>query len=334
MGDGPRIATAGEAFVQYEHAGARLRIGRQVVTTPWLGPSDSRMLPQTFGGVVGRYSPVRGLKLTVLRTYSYKSRTSSGFYAENLYYRSERQGVALPGFTGVFPRGITLPKAPGTVAAGAAYSNGRADIHLWFYRYFDFADTVYVVGGYAFRKPGASWRPFVRLQFMRQSGRGFISRYEASLFGNGGAVNSSLLGLETGSKLYGTSLSISMDTLEHSPGAFGGGALISPYGAYQAMFAAHYSANLLKYGPGRVAQITASTRFLDRHLRLEVAALAFRTIFSGQSRTLYFDGIYRFGSWLKGLQMRERVAWDDGAKINRGHSLVYTRLMLQYQISR
>ncbi len=51
MGIAPSINALGQAYLQYEMPKRLLiRVGNQVINTPWMGPRDSRMLPQTFQG--------------------------------------------------------------------------------------------------------------------------------------------------------------------------------------------------------------------------------------------------------------------------------------------
>lgn len=100
MGTGPRLTSVGEAYAQFKHQSEAgrwlLRAGRQLIDTPWLGRDDSRMLAQTFSGARVTYATSSGLKLTAIDLYEYKSRSSSGFTRDNLYYPKGYEGDPLP----------------------------------------------------------------------------------------------------------------------------------------------------------------------------------------------------------------------------------------------
>ena len=80
------------------------------------------------------------------------------------------------------------------------------------------------------------------------------------------------------------------------------------------------------------AKLAAASSLPGRPLQLKVALLAFRTRYSGDSNALYFDCLYRLRQWLPGLQVRDRLFFTNGARINGGHALVYNRLMLEYRL--
>ena len=332
MGPGPRLTSVGEAFAQFQRGGALLRVGRQVIDTPWLGSDDSRMLPQTFSGVRAQYTITGQLTLIALDLQRYKSRSSSGFRHDNLYYPQGYQGDPLADAVAVFPRAAQLPEAPGTTAAAAVYGRGALHAQLWYYDFRDFAATTYADGGYTFAPVYGRWRAHLDGQVMRQSGGSGLQRYGASQFGLGGPVDSALWGARAGLANGTADLSFSYDELQDRRNAFGGGALISPYGDRAAMYASEMAIHLLKYGPGHVFELAAASSLPGRPLQLKVGALAFRTRYSGDSNALYFDGLYGLRQWLPGLQLRDRLLWTNGSRINGGHALVYNRLMLEYRL--
>jgi len=331
MGPQPRITTLGEAFVQYRRAGLRVRAGRQRIDTPWMSATDSRMLPQTFSGAQGELAVSGALKLLLIDVTRFKSRSSSGFRRDNLYYPDGYEGDVVADAVPVFPRGARLPEAPGTVAGGAVYSGARLHGQLWYYDFRGFARTVYLDGGRIFGE--GRWRPYLDAQLMRQSGGGILARYGARLFGRSGPVDSRLWGARAGLAHGALNLSVSYDRLRDRRGGFGGGALISPYGDRTALYAGEMTVHLVKYGPGGALELAAASRVLRGRLRVRAAVLDFHTTYSGDSRAEYLEGTYRFKGWLQGLQLRDRLLRDDGAKLNGGRALFYNRLMLQYQIT-
>ena len=165
---------------------------------------------------------------------------------------------------------------------------------------------------------------------MHQTGGDYLTKFKASLYGQGGQANSTLWGLRGGVKFGANDLALSYNKLEDQKNSFGGGALVSPYGDYTAMYAAVMTANLIQYGPGDATQLAYTRSLFDKHVALKVAVLKFNTTNSGNSNTVYIDATYHFDGKLKGLSVRDRLARDNGAKINGGQTFVYNRLMLQY----
>lgn len=333
MGTAPALTTVGEAYGEFRRDGLLLRGGRQMMNTPWLGPRDSRMIPQTFNGIWGQYTVYKHLQIVFARVYSFKSRDSGAFYHENLYYPNPYQGHEMDANRDVFPMNVSPADAPGTFMAAARYRYLGLHAQLWYYDFFDFAQTAYLDGGYIHGAPGAGFRPFFDLQYMRQSGGDYLTRFDATLFGKAGEVGATLLGLRAGARIDGTGLSLSYDDLRSHADSFGGGAIISPYGNYTAMYAQVMGANLLKYGPGSAVKLAGDRSFLHHRFKLRLAGLLLHTDYSGDSDALYFDGTYLFAGHLRGLQIRDRLAWSNGARINGGHALIYDKLMLQYRFS-
>ena len=331
MGSHSSITTVGEAYAQFARDGALLRAGRQIINTPWMGARDSRMLPQTFEGVWGQFAPIKGLSLMATRVDAFKSRTSDGFNHDNLYYPNGYEDDQLYGTTTVFPKKAVLPEASGALAIGARYAAGPAHAQAWYYNFYDFARTAYVDGGYTFGSKTQGFQPYVDAQYMHQTGGDVFVQYKATLNGKGGAVNSTLWGLRGGVKFGGNNVSLAYNKLDDHADSFGGGALISPYGDYTAMYAAVMTANLLAYGPGNAAELAWTRWFLDKQVKFKAAALKFSTTYGGNPHAVYLDASYFFQGKLKGLSVRDRLAMSNGAASAAYRSLVYNRLMLQYR---
>ena len=333
LGPRPVLTSIGEAYVQFARDGLLVRGGRQVLQTPWMGARDSRMAPQTYEALWGQYTLLKGLQLLAARVHAFKSRDSHRFSHDNLYYPGTYEGDTLEGTTRVFAPGTRLPEARGTLAAAVRYHAHRVHGSLWYYDFRGFARAEYVQAGYRFGMRTAAWRPYIAAQLMRQVGGSTLVRYGARLFGQGGVVDAIAWGVLAGVRFGATHVALSYNNLGHRTGAFGGGAIVSPYGANAALYTSVMTANLLKYGPGSALKLAFAHVFHRPHITLQVAAVMFHTAYNGRSATLYADGVYAFAGRLSGLQVRNRLAWDNGAALNGGHALLYDRLMLQYRFS-
>ena len=53
---GDNITVLGQLYLQYKRGDFLIRGGDQLINTPWMGPSDSRMIPATYRGVYGTFN--------------------------------------------------------------------------------------------------------------------------------------------------------------------------------------------------------------------------------------------------------------------------------------
>ena len=85
MGNGDSFATPAEAFVQYKYSDFQARLGNQLLNTPWVWGSDSRVIPAAFQGVSASLAPVSNLKIEAAYIERWKNRTATDFSKTNLY---------------------------------------------------------------------------------------------------------------------------------------------------------------------------------------------------------------------------------------------------------
>lgn len=336
MGTGPTLASLGQAYLQYRNDFLLLRAGDQIIKTPWMGPRDSRMFPQTYQGVFVAVKPVRDITLVGTRVFAWQSRTSSRYAQDNLYYATQYQNDDLYGAERVLPR--TAAPAPGTLAFGATYKTHRVDATAWYYNFYQFARMFYTQGTYDFGHDGAV-TPFVSGQFLREwSGAGMFSRYDAVMFHqHGHDVDTTLEGIEGGVNIPHGKLFLGYDVLQPHPGAFGGGALVSPYENYKVMYASFMSTSLLTFGPGHAIALGADYTALDHRLSLMGAIADFNTYYSGDIHALYASVQYR-PTKLKNLTIRDRMVINKCANdlcnetnTYGSHDFIYNRVMLAYR---
>ena len=105
MGNGSSLNALGQAFLQYKNSSFLIRGGDQIINTPWLGASDSRVLPATYQGVYAEVKPLDNLKIYALRVTKWKSRTSNDYFKDNLYYPITFAGDTTYGGTAVLGAG-------------------------------------------------------------------------------------------------------------------------------------------------------------------------------------------------------------------------------------
>ena len=333
MGTANAINALGQAFVQYSGHDALVRLGDQLIATPWAGSSDSRVLPATYQAGYGTYSPLAGLTFTAVRILRYKGRTAEGFFRDNNYYPATWHGDA--NYGGISNLPASARAAGGTLALGADYGRSGLKASVWYYRFYGFAHMFYAQVGETV-PTGSPLEPFAGVQVVREwGGLNRFAETATRLFGQPGtAVDNFTLGALAGVKAYGASLSVAYDQLRRAgPGALGGGALISPYTAGYAtdpLYTTSMIRGMVELGPGHAWKVRATETALGKRVRLSASYAAYRTAFEGRDSEIYFGVIYRPRGWVKGLTLRNRLGISNGpANPGRGRFL-YNRMMVTY----
>ena len=130
MGTHYSINALGQAYLAWQDSWAAVKVGDQIIKSPWLNPSDSRVLPATFQGLYADFKPADGFDVYALRVFRWKSRTSSSYYTDNLYYSSTWSGDSAYGGSTNLPG--TPPATQGGAAGGTAYKADGARPSLWY----------------------------------------------------------------------------------------------------------------------------------------------------------------------------------------------------------
>ena len=325
------INALGQAYLQYRGHGALVRLGDQLLATPWAWSSDSRVLPATYQAAYGAITPVRGLKFEALKILRYKSRTADGYFRDNNYYPPTWHGDAAYGGLGDLP--ASAPATAGTVAVGADYEAGGLKAATWYYDFYDFGHLVHAQVDDTLTTEWAV-KPFAGLQAVREWG-GSFDRTGTQLFGQPGiAVSAFAVGGVMGIKFGNARVDAAYDRLRpEGAGALGGGALVSPYTesfATDPLYTTSMIRGMVELGPGISWKVTASGSAFQRRLELTASFAEYHTVYNGNDSETYFDVIYKPRGQLKGLSLRNRLEIGNG-RVNPGRShFLYNRVMFAY----
>lgn len=333
VGKANSINSLGQVFLQYSGHGLLVRVGNQLVTTPWANPSDARMIPSTYQAAYAAFTPVTGLTFEALRILRYKGRTADGFFKDDNYYPATWNGDADYGGASNLP--ATAPATNGTAAFGIDYAVDGLKSTAWYYDFYDLARMLYAQADETL--PLASpVKPFAGAQVVREWGSSNIFADTGTRFygSPGTSVDNLTLGGIVGLKAYGASVSVSYDRLESEGAtALGGGVLISPYTASYAtdpLYTSSMIRGMVELGPGTAWKVAASEQPFGNELTLTASFAEYHTDFNGNDSETYFDAIYLPPGWLKGLSLRNRVEVANG-RVNPGkRHFVYNRLMVAY----
>jgi len=337
MGPNSSIGAFTQAYLQYKRDWFLVRGGYQYLNTPWMGNNDSRVIPSSYNAAMVDITPIKDWNIYAIRTFEWKSRTSTGMYSDNLYYPSRYDGDSMYGNNGSLPS--TAPKADGAWAAGTTYTHDAIKAQAWYYNFIDFARMGYVDGTYTL-KTETHFDPFLSLQYLTENGGNgnILVDTHTKLFGVAGTrVRAEAWGADLGASIYDGRIDVAYNKLSNQSGAVGEGAIISPYTTNYAtdpLFTTSMIRGLVEQGPGHAWKARAQYSFFDKKLQLVAAYAKYTTDLRGNSHNLYFDIIYNMDGVLKGLTLRDRWEHSTGGtnNLNPGNeAFVYNRLMITYK---
>lgn len=201
MGTQESFATPAQAYLRYKLKMVEIKVGNQLLNTPWANPSDSRMIPVAFQAVSLSVKPISGLVLDAAYWGRWKDWENSDFNAVNLYN----------------------VHTSGTWYAGANYDfavgQGRMNVQAWYYGFTGIADMTYAQLGYSFNTE-SGWDPLIGAQYGHESdsGAALLGYIDARLYG-------AIFGVKHGAATY----TLAYDKIPSSAGAYQNGNIVSPY---------------------------------------------------------------------------------------------------------
>ncbi|MHB1542968.1 MAG: hypothetical protein ACYCS1_01650 [Gammaproteobacteria bacterium] len=319
------IQSLGQAFLSYQSGDLFVKGGAEMLKTPWMGASDSRMVPATYEAILSSWQIRPGWSVEAIREFRWKSRTSSRFSATTLYNTN--------GFAGIYGGQPDLQVGnqtnPGTLALGTNLDRARMHGNLWYYHFYGLAQMVY--GSDAIRFPTA---------------RGlFLSVALQALYEWSPASN--LLHVPVSSTAYGASLGwgsaqnrlvLSYNQIPVRTSAFRLGDVISPYSAGYAtdpLFTTSMIAGLVEKASGRAAKL-GWEYFMGSEFRLILSEAQYWTAptFPNTHET-DIDLTWFVPGRLRGLSLRNRLGVLQGMNGQNGSphlgTFVYDRVMITYR---
>ncbi len=338
-GGGTSLNALGQAYLQYKNSWMLARAGDEVINTPWLPDSDSRMLPASYQGFYADFTPVQNLHLYGLRIFRWKSRTSNDYFQDNLYYAPTFDGDNMRGGVPGTTATVTRADTKGTLALGTAYVDHGLKLALWYYNFEQFASMVYNDTVYTL-KTGAGFDPFVGDQYLREwKGESMLDGLAVNTF-KGNSVDNVTRGLKGGLNSPFGQLMLSYTAISDHVGTVGNGALISPYTVGYTTDPLDTSSMIrgeVDQGPGHAWRVRYTDKFLGDKVVLIAALARYYSEAFGSSNNSLLDVAYSPGGVLKGFSIRNRiedaVAAKPSAGLNPGKSkiFVYERFQLQYE---
>jgi hypothetical protein len=337
MGPDNVIDGFSQAYVEYANPWVTVRAGDQYLSTPWMGQSDSRVIPASYQGAMVDFKPARGWDIYAIRTLRWKSRTSDSFNDDNVYYPSTYHGDHMYGNNGSLP--ATARSQNGTTAVGGTYAGGGVKAQAWYYDFEHFGRLGYIDGMYTFHT-GTMLKPFIGAQLVRETSGSdnVIVDTHTKITGLAGErVDAKAWGVDAGLGVGKAKFDVSYNKLESDANAVGSGAIISPYTntyATDPLYTTSMLRGLVEQGAGHAWKARAQYSFLHDDLQVIASYAHYDTVLRGTSHDVYVDIVWKLDKLLKGLQLRNRWEHTVGGRnsLNPGN-LPWTnnRLMLSYK---
>ncbi|UPG89887.1 OprD family porin [Luteibacter aegosomaticola] len=337
MGPDNVIDGFSQAYLEYANKWVTVRAGDQYLSTPWMGQSDSRVIPASYQAASVDFKPAKGWDIYAIRSLRWKSRTSDGYNDDNVYYPSTYHGDSMYGNNGSLP--ASARSQDGTTAIGSTYVTKGLKAQAWYYDFEHFGQMGYIDGMYTF-PIDSEVKPFLGAQIVRETSgsNNVIVDTHTKITGKAGErVDASAWGLDAGFSLGHAKFDVSYNKLDSDRNAVGYGAIISPYTntyATDPLYTTSMLRGLVEQGAGHAWKARAQYNFLNDDLQVITSYAHYDTVLRGTSHDLYVDIVWKLDKLLKGLQLRNRWEHTVGGKnaLNPGNMpWTNNRLMLSYK---
>jgi hypothetical protein len=317
---GNEITTLGQTFLQFENPVFLTRIGNQLIDSPWLNPSDTRMIPATYQAVFFKIMPMPAFELSAMRVTRFKPRIYSNFTRTNLY---------MPTDEGTPIAALDNQTTNGTLAFGAQYTiKHQLQAKFWTYKFYDYAKLIYAEGSYEFRSNAAA-TPSIGIELAREYNDGNRALSKA----HAGTTNAALCGIQLAiDHANGANLSIAYDYMPKHPGAFKNGDIVSPYTTFYAtdpLYTTSMIAGLIEKASGAAVKLSGKFYVFDKQLGFKMSFARYLTApFMENSSETNLDIKFSPHGKFSHLTLRYRLGY-----LNQHPTydkFIYSRLMLEY----
>lgn len=306
---GTPISVLDELYVTYHTDFASLRIGRQIVRTPWANPSDSRMIPNAFQGVGFNLKGSNGWSFAANRMLRFKQRVSSLFVNND----------------------VLSPKpTAGMLSLGVLYADPKQAFQAWHYHFYGTASLEYIEATQRFGITN-KYRPFLSGQYIAENGT--TSRLPAN-------VNAHGYGVSSGVTTAQGDLTLSYNNVCAKSNAFNNGGIASPY-TYtdnDPLFTTMTGTGLADKGAGHAYRVSGTIWTYHNRVRASAARAEYYLYAAGKTPAThaldtnlditYFIGNGRRGDAFRGLLLRDR--WIDVETQTKPFTFINNRAQIEY----
>ncbi|MBU2755125.1 hypothetical protein HFU84_13220 [Acidithiobacillus sp. CV18-2] len=323
MGTRTSLNVLGQAYLQYQNPWLKVDVGNLLLNTPWMGPADAFMIPNTYQAVTATLHPLPDLSIIAIREFRYKNRIQADYHRQTLLNYNAHYSY--------------LPdNSDGTLAFGIKGQKLGIKAAAWFYRFYDLTNMFYGTVDYTTPVLFQHFQPFADFQYAREwaDGGQLAGPVNATVFGGMLGLKAQFGGMRGSIFAAYNHIPQRATTLPNSQTLMNGG-FISP-------FSQQYSADPLYTSIMNYGLVSASASghawkagfvfFPLPNLRFKYSYSWYHTApFYPNVDANYIDVTYTPGGFWKGLSLRNLLAIDHSNPFANYHgTFVDDRLMLQY----
>jgi hypothetical protein len=172
------LSTFDEAYAGYSNAYTQVKVGDQIINTPFANAADSRIMPAAFQGASAAVRLAPGWTLLFDDMDRFESRTSSGFGRYTLLT------APVPGASNSLAPSTTEKDTSGFVMPALQYQGARFGIAAFDYSFSSIANLFYTQAQFNL-DPHIAANPFVGAQYATESNasQSTIGKIENSTMG-------------------------------------------------------------------------------------------------------------------------------------------------------
>lgn len=274
----------GEAYVQYETASDLLRIGRQLINTPFANPGDAFIIPVTYEAVSYVKKTAMGLTL-------------SGHFLDRIKGRPDSAFVDTSAFSAGRYRVSDAPNE-GVWVAGANYQNNQTALQAWGYHLPDQFNLAYLQADQSLQE-SFGVIPRFSAQYLHQRDDG------AAVLGQ---VDTQTVGLKVAGSMGVTTAYLAWNHVEENAGAFNNGGILAPFNfSTSPIFTNSMIQTMENSTPGSAYKVGVDVN-VTKNLGVALSHSVYNRIGAVDTDATDFDVTYKFAGSFDGLSLRLRVA--------------------------
>lgn len=309
--------TFNQLYLQYANEKLLIKIGNQVIDTPWLNPSNTVITPTSYQSIYVTYKPEKNLKLIGLRTFDFNDKFCDSFAKINLYNTGSLGYIDNKDYKSLSNKGV--------LAFGVQYKISDINSQIWYYHFHDLARLLYIESIY---QPNTinKINPIIGIQYVKEWGSesNFLKPYAKN------TINASAYGFLVGAKSENLQLTLGYNYISQRKNSLYQGNILSPYTAgSDPLYTSSFMGGMIERDSSHAVKLSGTYFALDKQLQLSASyAKYFSSSSAPNLNEVNFEAIYSFSDSLKGLSVRYRAGVLMGNKSTGTN--IYNRVMLQY----
>jgi hypothetical protein len=312
---GRGYAVLAQAYIQYDFFKTNAKMGRMLMSNPWISPNDTKMIPIAIEGAQVVSNDIADTTIQI--DYAHRIKERGMDYFGNMADTGDTPTKISAYYATHYTNG-THGDAPGVVIAGVKNRSIKGlELQGWVMHWDDLVDQYMIEAGYTTQITPLKFNIAGRYIRQDDKGAGNIILPATNNNDNDNSVDTSLFALRTSAE-YGA-VKLTLATARTASGAD----LIAPWRGFptqeftRSMTQTDWTANTKSYKaqldydfstliPGFSTLISYS--FYDRDpTKKPYQSLTNRAYQNGDTRQINWDSVYKCSGELKGLELKARL---------------------------